>query len=356
MKAEDRTRLAAAVQANCHIADARHAADLSLCTYLLQMREFFRWEHRRPFGAELAREEVGAWIAEREALWERVHDRDFQRLPLPDGRAADPFDVEAIDDTLRPCGLMYGAGLLGAGRPVFFLAERHGQMQREQVETLVAGRELARGLQAPPAVLVDEHGTPRIVLRREALARWGWERFEAFTLRRTETSAFAAAVRGYGLDADFDAGLARFVDEQSEAVLLHELGELRVGRRLGPGWTELLLALPSRRGELHARAVRDQIADLETTLPALLDRGAATLIHVWFAAYDGIREALYPGLVEAYRAWRTGDDGAALRRACGTGRDHFERLAQQALQLQRCGDAAAIEALLSSRDAVCSVA
>ena len=33
-----------AVQTNCHIADARHAQDLSLCTFLLQMREFHRWE------------------------------------------------------------------------------------------------------------------------------------------------------------------------------------------------------------------------------------------------------------------------------------------------------------------------
>ena len=32
-----------AVQRNCHIADARHAREMTLCTYLLEMREFFRW-------------------------------------------------------------------------------------------------------------------------------------------------------------------------------------------------------------------------------------------------------------------------------------------------------------------------
>ena len=36
----ERARLVDAVQTNCHIADARGAADLSLCIYLLQMREF----------------------------------------------------------------------------------------------------------------------------------------------------------------------------------------------------------------------------------------------------------------------------------------------------------------------------
>ena len=40
-----------AVQTNCDIADARHAADLPLCIYLLQMREFYRWEHGLTFGA-----------------------------------------------------------------------------------------------------------------------------------------------------------------------------------------------------------------------------------------------------------------------------------------------------------------
>ena len=30
------------VQRNCHIADARHAGDYTLCVYLLKMREFYR--------------------------------------------------------------------------------------------------------------------------------------------------------------------------------------------------------------------------------------------------------------------------------------------------------------------------
>jgi hypothetical protein len=46
--------LVQAVQTNCHIADARHAADLTLCTYLLQMREFYRWEQGLPLGAQPA--------------------------------------------------------------------------------------------------------------------------------------------------------------------------------------------------------------------------------------------------------------------------------------------------------------
>ncbi len=47
----ERARLARAVQTNCDIADAHHAADMTLCVYLLQMREYFRWERRAALDA-----------------------------------------------------------------------------------------------------------------------------------------------------------------------------------------------------------------------------------------------------------------------------------------------------------------
>ena len=78
--------LVEAVQTNCHIADARHAADLTLCTFLLQMREFYRWEKGLPLGAALVARGGGAWLARREALWADLED---QRLRAPArGRAA----------------------------------------------------------------------------------------------------------------------------------------------------------------------------------------------------------------------------------------------------------------------------
>jgi len=346
--------LAAAVQINCHIADARHAADLTLCTYLLQMREFHRWECGLPFGAPLAREAVGAWIAQREALWSALEDRPFE--PLPCGAAVvDAFDVAAVNDFLRPLGLLYGAGLVSAQRPVFFLAERHGLARREGLQVHTAGRELARGLMAPPAVLDRAGDAPAIVLRRESLARWCWEKFEAWSLRRPTGSAFEAAVRAYGLDHDFDAALPRWLDEQGEALVLHELGEARAGQRLDPAWAEMRLALP-RRADLYARAVRDHLADLAVTLPTLLERRADASIHVWFANYDGVRELLFPSLTAAYASWRQGDGGRALHQAVSSGERHFDRLAQQVLDGHaRGGDAAAaaVERLLTADAAVC---
>ncbi|MBL0094196.1 MAG: hypothetical protein IPP50_18980 [Piscinibacter sp.] len=341
-----------AVQTNCHIADARHAADLSLCTFLLQMREFYRWEKGLPLGAALSREAVGQWLARREAQWADLEDKDFVRLPVGEGGDVDPFDVAELNALLQPQGLVYGAGLVGPQRPVFFVAELdHLQTLDDGVTLQVCGREFARSLLAPPAALQGE----RIVLRRESMARWLWEKFEALGLKKLD-GPFRAVSRAYGLEEDFHAALPRLLDEQSRTLVLHELGEHRAGLRLEPGWAAMRLALQDRRTELLVRAVRDHLADFTHTLPTLLADGSAASIHFWFAGFDGLRRQLYPSLVDAYQAWCAGDAGRSLQRHTGQGALHFTRLAEQVLALHaQHADAAGthIESLLSSPLAVC---
>ena len=219
----------------------------------------------------------------------------------------------------------------------------------------MCGQEYARGLFAPPAALAGD-GT--IVLRRESLARWLWEKFEAFSLRRA-SGAFQALADAYGLhdNAAFVAALPRLVDELCETLVLHELGEHRVGLWLGPGWAAMRLDLGQRRTDLAVRAVRDHLADLEVTLPTLLARGCAPALHFWFANYEGVRERLFPALVLGYADWRGGDAGAALLHATRAGVGHFRRVAQQILALHaRLGSEAgpAIQRLLAAPEAVCT--
>jgi len=360
-----RMQLVEAVQANCDIADARHATDLSLCNYLLQMREFFRWERGLPLGATLARDEVGAWIAEREARWQAYETREYQALPLAAADAQDggqcigtidAFDVEAANAALLPRGLLYGAGLVDGTRPVFFVAELHTLDVREGLQVQQAGHELARGLAAPPAALASAADGP-IVLRRESMARQCWERYEAFRLRPAPASAFGAVVRAYGFERGFEQALPRWLDDHAEVALLHELGEYRIARRVGAAWSAMRALLPTRRAVLQAAALRDQLADLASTLPALLERSAAAPLHAWFAAYDGLREATFPGLADAYHAWRDGDGGHALRDAVARGEAHFEALVQRLLACHATEGAAAgaaLAALLDRADAVCA--
>ncbi len=337
--------LVAAVRTNCHISDARHARDMTMCTYLLEMRELFRWERGIALGAPVPQAAVGAWMAEREALWAALEDAPHVPLPLPD-RAVDPYDVAAANRALAPHRLVYGAGIGRFGKPQFFVGELAREEVRDGLRVLVAGREYARDLSAAPAASRD--GT--IYVRLESLQRWLWERAEAWLGKRSD-GALKAALDGYGFGADRNAAIARMADAEAETLVLHEVGECRVGALLGPEWERMLAGLTRRRTELFARAVRDHLADCLVTLPTLLDRGAAASLHFWFANLQGTRAALFPRIAAAYGRWRDGAGDAALRAAIADGAVHWERAAREALAMHAAGGTGvedAIDALAAS--------
>ena len=316
------------VQTNCHIADARGATDLTLCIYLLQMREFFRWEQGIAALQPLPRDAIAQWLVEREALWASLEEREFLPLPLADQSFA-AFEVAAINAQLRPLGLVYGAGFVAAGRASFFLGQLVRVEQRAELELWVSGAEHARGLAAPPAVL---QGTT-VLLRQQALRRWLWERYEAWTLKRQD-GAFKSALGAHGFARDGVLALERMADVEAEMMVLHELGEFEAGRRLGPDWQALRSALP-RRTDLYVRAARDHLADCLVTLPTLLQRHGDAALHAWFANLEGVRALLFPGLWPAYAAWCAGDQGATLNAAVSAGAAHWGRVCEQLLALHR---------------------
>lgn len=324
-----------AVQTNCHIADAAHAADMTLCIYLLQMREFYRWESGLPPLQPMAREAVGAWLSAREALWDGLEGQAWRALPLPSG-SIDPFEVEPINAELLPQGLVYGAGYTAPGRASFFLAALESVQPRDGVLVRVSGREFARGLSSPPAALQD--GT--IYLRQESLQRWLWEKYEAWTLRRS-AGAFRRALDAHGYTTDGEQAVTRMVQRQAETLILHELGEAQAAGLLGADWSVMRQGLKDRRTELHVRAVRDLLADCLVTLPTLLQREDHAALHFWFANFEGLRAELAPGLERAYAAYGAGDGAQALASACSLGAAHWQSVCEQLLALHRLHGAAA---------------
>jgi len=347
LKAGD--RLIAAVRTNCHISDARHARDMTLCTYLLEMRELYRWEQGIPLGAPMPRAAVGAWMSEREALWSSLETAAHVPLPFPDG-PVDPFDVDGANRALAGRLLVYGAGIGRFGKPQFFLGELQRDQWRDGVRILVAGTEHARDLSAAPAAL--RGGT--IYLRLEALRRLLWEKAEAWSGKRSD-GALKSALDSYGFADAPATAIERMTAAEAEALILHELGESEAGRSLGPEWEAMLGGLANRRAELFARAARDHLADCLVTLPALLDRGAGASVHFWFANLDGMRRHLVPSLTAAYAAWQRGDGGLALRAAARSGVAHWRRVCGEVLLQHERRDAdagVAIEALASAAGSV----
>lgn len=319
--------LRTAVQHNCHISDARSASDYTLCVYLLKMREFYRWEQGFPYGATLSSEAIGDWLAAREDLWESLAEEDFRPLEI-DGREYDPFDSEAINRQLAPQQLLYSAGYGNKAKAHFFVARLEQTIQHSGYRIFVSGKELARDLTAPPAM--SRQGD--IFIRRESLRRMLWEKLEEWRWNKPE-NAMARAIRYYDFDTDPAAALEQMTDTEIEALVLHEVGEIRAGEALGEAWREMLGSFPRSRLELMARAVRDHLADCLSTLPALLERQHPPSLHFYFANLSGMRKQIYPALLKAYDHWVEYGDTSKLEYQAGAGRNHWLQVAEQLVEL-----------------------
>lgn len=319
-----------AVQHNCHIADARHAADLGMCTYLLKMREYFRWERGLGFSDRLPADEIGDWLTLREDHWEGLLQSDFCDIAI-EGERFDPFDADAINDRLEPLGLVYSGGLVGNGKPHFFLAHLESVLTPDpDMSIRVSNRELARGLSAPPAMTREQN----IFLRREALRRYLWERMEIWRWQ-SPRNALAKAFASYDFAGDLEGALDRMTEKELNTVLHHEIGEVEATRLLGEDWHLMLQDLLGTPAELMARAVRDYVADCLSTLPHLVRQGEAAPVHFFVGALSNMRKEIFPGLLDAYAAWEDEGDFSALSDLARKGGEHWTGVARGMVDLHR---------------------
>lgn len=309
--------LAAQVQHNCHISDARHARNYSLCIYLLKMREYFRWEMGFGYDERLPEKQLGDWLVERERLWGDLEEQDYRPIEVS-AQAYAPFEPEIINVQLLPSGLVYSGGYGGLSKPHFFLAELHAMEQRHGRRILVTGREYARDLTAPPAMTL--HG--EVYVRRESLRRMLWEKIEEWRWRRQD-NAMARAMAFYPVDTALESALDAMTTTETEAVVLHELGEVEAGQLFGSVWERMLNAIWHTRAELLARAVRDHLADCLTTLPTLLAEERRASLHFYFANLSGMRQVIFPALASAYREWLETGSLAPLQDTVSRGQEHW---------------------------------
>jgi len=332
--------LAGVVQRNCDISDARHAGDYGLCTFLLKMREYYRWEHELPFARSLPKDELGDWLRTREQAWDRIEAEEFAPLPLAGG-ALDPFEAAAANRELAPQGRVYGAGYGRMGKPVFFLGELVRIEEREGLRVCVSSCEYARELAAPPAMLQGR----TIFVRLESVRRYLWEKIEEWQWRK-QGGAMARVLAEYEFLADPERALGRMAENEAESMILHEIGEAKAGALLGEAWGDLALEVSGTRGESVVRAVRDLAADCLSTLPALLARGNAPALHFHFATFDAPRRQMFPQALEAYEAYARDGDTKPLQHLAREGAERWLETARGLLALTPTAREAALEALL----------
>jgi hypothetical protein len=323
------------VQRNCHIADARHGSEYGLCTYLMKMREYFRWEMGRGFNDNLGKDEVGDWLTEREDLWSRLGESEYTAIRV-EGRDYDPFDNQAINRSLLDYGLVYSGGLGYTGRPHFFLAELEHKEELPDYSLYVSGIELARDLAAPPAMTRGD----LIFVRRESVRRMLWEKLETWRWARPD-NALGRAFACYDFERDLHASLEAMTGNELELVMLHERGECLAGDRLGEQWNRMLLDLTQTPAELVARSVRDHLADCLVTLPALAEMGRDASIHFYMGNLNAMRKELVPGLFGVYESWLSDRDSSSIGDIARRGVDHWSRSADKMLDLYRAEGAEA---------------
>jgi len=339
-------RIRTRVQLNCNIADARHGSSYGLCTYLLKMREYFRWERGLGFSESIDNDEVGEWLSAREDLWSGLEEQDFVAVGV-DGNEHDPFDTTAINAVLAEHDLVYSGGIGHSGRPHFFLGELIYRSDSPDYSLVVTGRELARDLTAPPAMTREDV----IFVRRESLRRMLWEKLESWRWSRPD-NPLGRAFSCYPFEQDLEGALEQMTDRELDLVLLHEQGECLAGELLGERWNEMLLRFSETPAELVARAVRDHLADCLVTLKRLVETERPASVHFFIGNLSSMRKKLFPGLYQAYERWLESGNPDSIGEIALLGTDHWRKVAHEILDLhaqQGEGAGAAINRLAEER-------
>jgi len=316
------------VQLNCHISDARHAGNYTLCVYLLKMREFYRWEQQFAFGENLSQADIGDWLSRRESLWDEVESDDYHFLSIADERY-EPFDSDTINQSLEVNNLVYSGGYGVKDKPHFFLAELESKQSIGDYTIYTSAKEYARDLTSPPAM--SHHKT--VFIRRESFKRLIWEHTDEWRWNKPE-NAMARAIRCYDFDNDLETALNDMTDNEINAAVLHEIGEIQAGEKLAD-WHQMMADITFTQAEIMARAVRDHYANTLHTLPSLIESNNDASIHFYFANLTNMRKHIFPSLMDAYNQWCENRDIKSIEQTISTSLDHWKNIAEQMLALHQ---------------------
>lgn len=322
--------LVEAVQFNCDVADANYAGDYTMCTYLLKMRELYRWSQSIAQSEKLDSESVSRWVSDKEVFWESLENAEFMSIMI-DNANFDPFDVDKINRAVQPHGLVYSAGYGRGCRPEFYLGKLRNIEKYDGYDVMVSGEELARDLAASVAMTQGNH----VYVREESLKRMLWEHIEAWRWRRCPDGPLASALDMLPLDTEPSRTLDELIKVYSDFVINHEIGEVAAGKLLGNEWLDMLVEHSGTRLEFIARAIKDHLADSMITLPALIYNANPLAIHLYISSMHAIRETLFPQLMDAYQLWIQDGDLRVFNRLIKLSQQHWLNKAEYLLDEYR---------------------
>lgn len=304
------------VQSNCDISDARDNGIYSICMLVLKLRNLYKWEQGIEPWEEPESADLLNWIDNKENYWEKIIDEPYQDIPIGDS-AVDPYDVTAINQQLAARKVLYGAGFGRSLKSIFFVADIIKEDLVEGCPVFVLGREKARELSSPFAMLQD--GT--IIIRREPLRFFFWDHIQE--IRTSSKTSLYHALKTYDILEDgvlsqkkFRDRLDTIVDEEIPMFIFHEVGE-----KLQQSFDSLVLkkiitTFPDSAIEYVSRAVKDILADThpDGMISYIVREQREASLGFYVGLLAGLRKELFPQLTGRFdtflitRDWRVIED------------------------------------------------
>jgi len=300
-----------AIKHNCDISDARDNGIYSICTLVLKLRNLYKWENGLEPWQEPDSPVLLDWIAAKEEYWESIHDEPFLHIPV-NCEKVDPFLLPTINEYLASENHVYGAGYGRSMKAVFFIAEVLEDRVVEGSPALILGKEEARELSSPFAMLQDNV----IYIRKEPLRFFFWDQIQE--LNPSNKNAMLQALSCYGLVRDgcsFDRQrlidvFDTIVDGELDIFIYHEVGENQENMLDGNMLKKIISVFPATALELVARSIKDILADTHPKglLGHILAVEKKSSLGFYVSFLDGMRKLLFPEIIEASKQfWKNGD-------------------------------------------------
>jgi hypothetical protein len=318
------------IRHNCDISDARDNGIYSICTLVLKLRNLYKWEHDLQPWEEPDSPVLLDWIAAKEEYWQSIHAEPFASIPI-NGEGVNPFQLPVINRHLTDDNHVYGAGYGRSLKAVIFLAEILEERLVEATPTLILGKEKARELSSPFAMLQDGI----IYIRKDSMRFFFWDQIQEITpscriAMQQALGAYGLMKGGCSLDREklisiFD----HMVDKELEIFIYHEVGESQENLLDSSKLKKIIAAYPASALELLARAVKDILADTHPLglLNHIIGMERKSSLGFYMSFLDGMRKLLCPGLNEASRNFWDNGDWSLLQNAVIECRQENEAIA-----------------------------
>jgi hypothetical protein len=332
----DAKNLIAQVRHNCSISDCRYAGTYSVCGLALRLRDLYKWEKGLEPWVEEDSSVVLEWIGKKEEEWDKLEDQEFTGVTVA-GKTYDAFDLEGINTVLAPHGLFYGAGYVQGLKPSFLLAELVEAREVDGFPVYILGREHARDLLTVPALSQNNS----ILMRKESARIFLWNLI--FFLKKSSREALRFALETYGVPDRHPQALkenfARICEDEVDAYIYHELGELKDTGFDHEVWRDIVAAFPHSLIEFFVRALKDVLADTNEhgKLRYIIRERKTASLGFYAAFLDGLRWMLFPQLAEAFIEFKENRNWQRVEEARARGSAAARAQAEEITEIYRTG-------------------